>query len=102
VNNLELVKEGHTGHDLRELKFIDKQEKGRRETENRLTNCKRFASGLDTAYCITLPFGIHSVRMRKHWSADTETPNKGKTFGWDKCFQLMISLHNPWVKSEQW
>ena len=66
-----------------------------RETVSGLTSLKRFASGLDLAYCITFPPGIHSVRMRKqHGSADTETPNKGRMFGWDKCFQLMISRHN--------
>ena len=70
-----------------------------------LTNPKRFASGLDLAYCITVPFDIHSVRMQKRCgSADTETPNKGKMFGWKKCFQEIISRHNSWVKlsAEQW
>ena len=67
--------------------------------EGGLTNCKRFAFGLDTAYWITFPLGIHSVRMRKQCKfADTETPSKGKTFGCDKCFQAMISRQNHWGK----
>ena len=27
-----------------------------------------------------------------------ETPSKGRTFGWDKYFQWMISRHNRWEK----
>ena len=49
--------------------------------ERALTNCKRFALGLDTAYWITFPLGIHSVRMRKQYrSADTRTPSRGMMF----------------------
>jgi len=67
-----------------------------------LTSLKRFAKGLDLAYCITFPPDIHSVIMRKQrGSANTETPSKGKMFGWHKCFQLMISRHNRWVKVKQ-
>ena len=74
-----------------------------REATSGLTNRKRFAFGLDLAYFITFPLGIHSVRMQKQrGSLETETPNKGKMFGWDKCFQLIISRHNRWVKSKQW
>ena len=73
-----------------------------RETTSGLTNRKRFASGLDLAYCITFPLGIHSERMRKQRrSVDTETPNKGEMFGWDKYFQPMISRQNRWAKAEQ-
>lgn len=60
-----------------------------------LTNCKRFAAGLDFAYFIIFPLGIHSVRIRKQCvSAEMETPNRGRMFGWDKCFQVIISRHN--------
>jgi len=60
-----------------------------------LTNPSRFTSGLDLAYCITFPLGIHSVRIRKqHESSDTEIPNKGRRFGWVKCFQPMVSRNS--------
>ena len=66
-----------------------------RKNSKQVTNRKRFASGLDLVYCITFPSGIHSERMRKKsGSGDIEIPNKGKIFGWDKCFQPMISRHN--------
>ena len=100
MNDPELVEVGHTGRDFRELMDID--EKKSRGTAGERTSRKRFASGLDFAYCITFPFGIHSVRMRKQReSADTETPNKGMTFGWDTCFQPIISRHNRWAKVER-
>ena len=70
-----------------------------------LTNRKRFFSGLDFTYSITFPLGIHSVIMRKQCgSVETETPNKGKMFGWDKYFQPTISRHNRWVRVdvERW
>ena len=74
----------------------------REETAVGRTNRKRFASGLDVAYSITLPLGIHSEKIRKQCrSADTKTPTKGKIFGWDKCFHHMISRHNPWLEAEQ-
>ena len=76
--------------------------RNRGETASRLTNCKRFASGLDLAYCVTFPLSIHSVRMRKqHGPVDTETPNEGKMFGLVKCFQLMVSRHNLWMEAER-
>lgn len=31
---------------------------------------------------------------------DTETPKKGKMFGWDKCFQQIISRHKCWMEAE--
>ena len=66
---------------------------------NRLTDCKRFAVGLDLAYCITLPLTIHSVRMHKlRVSVEMETPSKGRMFGWDRCFQAMTSRQNSWGK----
>jgi hypothetical protein len=56
------------------------------------TNRKRFASGLDIAYLITFPLGIHSEKIwRQRRSVSTETPTRGKMFGWDKCFHHMIS-----------
>ena len=65
------------------------------KTGSGLTSLIRFAPGLDLAYWVTFPPDIHSVRIRKQReSVDTETPNKGKMFGWDKCFQPMISRHN--------
>ena len=67
-----------------------------------LTNWRRFASGKDLVYSTTFPLDIQSVRMRKQrGSADTETPNKGKIFGWDRCFQLMISRHSHCVDVEK-
>jgi hypothetical protein len=63
------------------------------------TSRKRFASGLDLAYCITFPLGIHSVIIQKQSeSVDTETPNKGSMFGCDRCFQPMISRQNRYGK----
>ena len=71
---------------------------GRREiaeTAGGLTNRKRFASGFDLVYCVTFPLGIHSVRMwKRRGPVDTKTPNRGKIFGWNKCFQPVISRHN--------
>ena len=94
MDDLELVKVDYTRRDLRELMAVDERENNR-ETASRLTSRNRFASGLDLAYCITFPFGIHSVRMRKQReSADKETPSRGMMFGWDRCFQPMISRHN--------
>lgn len=65
MNNLEAVKIGHGRHDLRELNVLDEQERDRGEMEIELTNCKRFAVGLDLEYCDTLPCDIHSARMWK-------------------------------------
>ena len=103
MNDPELVKVGHRRHDLRELKVRSMNKRGGcGNITSGLTNRKRFACGFDLAYCITFPFAIHSVRMRKQClSTDTETPNNGKMFGWDKCFQPMISRHSRWVKAEQ-
>ena len=102
MNDPEVVKVGHTRHEFRELKSSIDKRKNRRGTTSSLTNRNRFASGLDLAYCITFPLGIHSVRIRKRCgSADTETPNNGRMFGWVKCFQLIISRHNRWEKAEQ-
>ena len=68
----------------------------------RLTSLSLFAAGFDLAYSITFPFDIHSVRMRKECeSAGKQTPSKFKMFGWDKCFQAMISRHNRWAKAER-
>ena len=65
--------------------------------ESGLTNCKRFAVGLDFAYCIIFPLCIQSVRMWKRCeSTEIETPSKGKILGWDKCFQAIISRHSSW------
>lgn len=66
-----------------------------------LTNRKRFASGLDVAYLITFLLGIHSEKIRKRGgSVDTETPNKGKMFGWDKCFHRTTSRQKRWFEIE--
>ena len=52
------------------------------ESMARLTKCKRFTSGFDRRYSVTLPFGIHSETIRKYGGfSDTETPNKDKIFG---------------------
>lgn len=62
-----------------------------------LTNRRRFASGWDLVYCARFPLGIHSERMRKQCrSVDTETPNRGITFGWDKCFHPITSRQKRW------
>lgn len=83
MNNPKLVKVCHTGHDLSELKVV-KNRKSRicGKTASRLTNSKRFTSGLDLVYSITFPFCIQSEKIRKLWgSVETETPNKGRMFG---------------------
>ena len=65
------------------------------------TKRKRFASGLELVYRIMFPLGIHSVTMQgQYGSTVTETPNNGRTFGWERCFQLMISRHNRWEGAE--
>ena len=52
---------------------------------------------------MTFPLGIHLEKIRKQRrSVDTETPTRGKMFGWDKCFHHMISRHNRWFEAEQW
>ena len=93
MNYPEFVKVEHAGHNLRELKVTcELENKEIADRASGFTDCKRFASGLDRAYCITVPLVIHSVIMwKRRGSKDTETPNKGRTFGWDKCFQPMIS-----------
>ena len=69
-----------------------------RECLTVLTNSKRFASGLDLVYSTTFPFCIQSETMQKCWgSMETETPNKGRMFGWDSRFQHMISRQNRYV-----
>ena len=68
-----------------------------------LTSCKRFAMGFDLEYCNTLPFGIHSVRMKKRCGlVEIETPSNGKMLGCDKCFQAMISRHIRWEQIKRW
>ena len=83
MNNPELMKICRTGHDFRELKVIKDRQSGICEkAASRLTNRKRFTSGLDLVYSITFPFCIQSERIRKYWGfAETETPNKGKILG---------------------
>lgn len=71
-------------------------------TTSGLTSCKRFAVGLDFAYCNILPLGIHSVIIQK-WCgvAEIETPRRGSTFGCEKCFQAIISRQNSWERVEE-
>lgn len=65
------------------------------------TKRRRLASGLTFMYSITFPLGIHSETIRKCWGfLDTETPNKGKTFGWDNRFQMRTSRQSRWVETE--
>lgn len=99
MNNSCLMKVGRTRHDVGELKVIkDHKSEIRRESASVLTNSKRFASGLDLVYSTTFPFFIQSETMRKCWgSMETETPNKGRMFGWDSHFQHMISRQNRYV-----
>ena len=100
MDDPEAVEIGHSRHSLGELKVLDELGKNG-ETASILTKRKRFSSGLEAVYHITFPLGIHSLTMRKQYgSTDTETPNKGKMFGWDRCFQLMISRHNRWTKAK--
>jgi len=57
------------------------EKRNRRKIASGFTIRKRFASGLDLAYCITFPLVIHSERMKKERrSADIETPNKEEMF----------------------
>ena len=65
VNNPEAVKVAHTGHDPKQLRTTENTEDEIMETANELTNCKRFASGLDLVYSITFPFCIQVETMRK-------------------------------------
>lgn len=93
MDDPEFVKVRHTRCDFKQLGIGVEWE--RRGAPIELTSRKRFAFGLDFAYCIMSPLAIHSLRMRKlHGSVETETPSKGKMFGWDKCLHPMISLHN--------
>ena len=50
MNNLEFVKVGHGRHDPRKLNVLDEQERKYGEMGIELTNCKRFAVGLDFEY----------------------------------------------------
>ena len=94
MDDPEAVEIGHSRHNFGELKVLD--ELGKNEESTRiLTKRKRFSSGLEAVYRIMFPLGIHSVTMQKQYgSTDTETPDNGRMFGWDRCFQLMISRHN--------
>ena len=60
MNNPEVVDVGHAGHDFKELKVFGDKVGIREETASKLTNRKRFASGLVLAYSITFPFCIQS------------------------------------------
>jgi hypothetical protein len=101
--NPEVVKVCHSGRDLRKLNVPDKQEENCERMGRGLTNFKRFAAGLDIVYCMMFPLCIHSVKMWKRCDlAEMETPSRGETFGWDKCFQAIISRHNRWDTTEQW
>ena len=82
MNNPKLVKVGCPGHDPGKLRAIKDYKTGSCDAGNGLTNCKRFASGLDLVYSITFPFRIQSETMRKlQGSVETETPNNGKMLG---------------------
>ena len=96
MNDSELVKVGHTGHDLGELKVIGNRKSGiRGGTASELTNNRRFARGLDLVYSTTFPFCIQSETIRKlQGSVETKTPNNGRMLGWDRCFQPIISRQN--------
>ena len=96
VNHPEFVKVAHTRRDLKKLKVINEQGKGSRGNNYRgRTNRKRFASGLDVAYLIAFPLDIHSEKIWKQCgSVDTETPTRGRMFGWDRRFYHIISRHN--------
>ena len=74
---------GRAGRNFGELYIIERCKVGtRKETASGLTNRKRFTSGLDLVYSITLPYCIQSEMMRKLWgSVETETPNSGKMLG---------------------
>jgi hypothetical protein len=88
MNNAEFVKIFHPRHSTGELRVIIEREEKSRDTTSILTNCKRFVCGLNLAYSITFPLGIHSVIIWKRFgSSDTEIPNRGRMFGWDKYFQ---------------
>ena len=78
MDNVEVVKIGHARCDLGKLNiFVGNRSQG--GTVCGLTNFKRFAVIFDLVYRSILPFGIHSVRMRKRrWSMTTETPTRGK------------------------
>ena len=103
MDDPEAVEIGHSRHDLGELEAFDEQDKNEEARARIFTKRKRFSSGLELVYRIMFPLGIHSVTMQKqHRSTDTETPNKGKMFGWSRCFQLIISRHNFWTKAKQW
>ena len=66
MNDSRLVKVGHTGHDLGELKVIeDRKNRIRGGTASGLTNNRRFARGLDLVYSTRFPFFIHSETIRK-------------------------------------
>ena len=67
-----------------------------------LTKSKRLACGLDLTYSIKFPLGIHSDMMRKYRGFfDTETPNRGKMFGWDNRFQIRTSRQNCLVEGKR-
>ena len=95
VNNLEFVEVCHPRCGLGELKTSSWWVKRIAGNNGCLTKRRRFAFGLDLVYCVTFPLDIHSVRMLKlHWTASTDTPNKGRMFSWDRCFQAIVSRHN--------
>ena len=58
MDDPQVVKVGRAGHDLGELNVIKDRKVGAREKTSGLTNCKRFAFGLDLVYPITFPFFI--------------------------------------------
>ena len=64
VDNSEAVKVAHAGGDPGQLWTIKDGKSGTRKTASGLTNCKRFALGLDLVYSITFPFCIQGETMR--------------------------------------
>lgn len=78
--DLEVVEISHARHDIRKLNVL--HEKKEQEIVSGLTNCKRFAAGLDCVYFTIFPLCVHSVRMRKRCGPpEIETPTRGKMFG---------------------
>ena len=102
MNDPELVKICCAGHDSRKLTDMRHRKSGiGKETADRITNCKRFTSGLDLVYSIRFPFRIQSETMRKlRGSVETETPNNIKMLECDRRFQPMTSRQNRYAQSE--
>ena len=68
--------------------------------KNPLTSFDLVALGKRARYSLKLPYSARS-EMIESGEMDVSTPRRGRTFGWVKFFQVIISLYVSWWKHER-